>query len=213
MRLAGPRWVSTLLGWAVLSGGLAGWAGAAEPIAVPPVVAQAAEKPRFAPVGAPGTAGEQEVRDAKSRLVWRRCVEGMVWANGTCQGQPQLMDLPAAQALALAEFKATKVRWRLPQVTELRLLHRSAGATTGALDAAMFPAAPTQWHWTASTTVRGGPAFNPYNYGNIAQGRVADDANRLGFLHGWAVNLGTGEAAGDVPRRTALAVRLVRPDL
>lgn len=175
----------------------------------------AASDTRFSVVGPPGTPGEQEVRDAKSRLIWRRCVEGMSWRNGTCTGSPRHMDLQQAQALALAEYKATGVRWRLPHVTELRrLLPPLQGKeTVGPLDPVAFPAAPAQWHWTGSTTVSGGAGFNPYNYGNIAQGKAVNDGNRLGFMHGWAVHLGTGEAAGDVLRRTELMVRLVRPDL
>lgn len=182
--------------------------GATKAVSAPPAA-------RFSVVGPPGSAGEQEVRDAKSRLIWRRCVEGMTWRDGTCTGTPLYLDLPQAQALALAEFKATGVRWRLPHVTELRrLLPPSQGKeAVGPLDAVAFPAAPAQWHWTGSTTVSGGAGFNPYNYGNIAQGKAANDANRLGFMHGWAVHLGTGEAAGDVLRRTELLVRLVRPDL
>ncbi len=43
------------------------------------------------------------------------------------------------------------------------------------------------------------------------QGRTEDNTNRLDFLRGWAVNLTTGEAAGDVNRRSRLPVRLVRP--
>lgn len=196
----------------VLSAALGSASGAVAGDAVP---AASTTQGRFTPVGAPGMPGEDEVRDAKSRLVWRRCVQGMVWAQGTCTGRPLLLDHQAAQALALAEFKATGVRWRMPQVTELRmLLEPKAGQTVNTLqlDAVAFPAAPVQWHWTGSTTVRGGAGFNPYNYGNITQGRAADDTNRLGFLHGWAVNLATGEAAGDVSRRNGLVVRLVRPD-
>lgn len=196
----------------VLSAVLGCASGAVADDAVP---AASAPERRFTPVGAPGMPGEDEVRDAKSRLVWRRCVEGMAWANGTCVGRPTLLDHQAAQALALAEFKTTGVRWRMPQVMELRmLLEPKPGSAANAvqLDAVAFPASPVQWHWTGSTTVRGGAGFNPYNYGNITQGRAVDDTNRLGFLHGWAVNLGTGEAAGDVSRRSGLAVRLVRPD-
>ena len=61
--------------------------------------------------------------------------------------------------------------------------------------------------------MRGGAGFNQYDYGNIVQGRNASGANSVSFMHGWAVHMGTGEAAGDVSKKTGLLVRLVRPDL
>jgi hypothetical protein len=43
------------------------------------------------------------------------------------------------------------------------------------------------------------------------RGRTNENTNRMAFLHGWAVNLTSGEARGDVTKRTKLPVRLVRP--
>lgn len=200
--------------WVVYLGVAAGVAHGGAVAAVG-VAGAASASVRLSVVGPAGSPGEQEVRDAKTRLVWRRCVEGMVWNSGTCTGTPRRMEWSQAQALALAEYKATGVRWRLPHVTELRLL-LSLGPGLGEakpLDAVLFPAAPPQWHWSGSTTVRGGAAFNQYDYGNIVQGRNASGANSVSFMHGWAVHMGTGEAAGDVSKKTGLLVRLVRPDL
>ena len=41
------------------------------------------------------------------------------------------------------------------------------------------------------------------------QGRTSENTTQLAFLHAWAVNLATGEARGDVLKRTELPVRLV----
>ena len=51
---------------------------------------------------------------------------------------------------------------------------------------------------------------NQYDYKNIERGVTPQNANRIAFLHGWAVNLLTGEAREDVLERTKLPVRLVR---
>ena len=53
--------------------------------------------------------------------------------------------------------------------------------------------------------------MNQYSYDNIQKGRNNDNADRMAYLHGWAVNLATGEAKGDVSKRSNLPLRLVRP--
>lgn len=212
LALRAGRWCALLLSGAACT---AHSSPTLSPPSAEPVTSSVPPSARMAVVGPPGSPGEQEVRDKKSRLVWRRCVEGMSWHNGTCTGTPRRMELSQAQALALAEYKATGVRWRLPHVTELRLLLSLSAGQRGAqpMDPLLFPATPEQWHWSGSTTVRGGSGFNQYDYGNIARGTATNQANSLAFMHGWAVHMGTGEAAGDVSKKTGLLVRLVRPDL
>ncbi len=157
----------------------------------------------------------QEVRDNKSRLIWRRCVQGMNWDGRTCVGVPAELDFNQAQSLATAEAKASQQRWRLPHVPELRMLmlYQPSDGKGTLVDAQVFPATTGTWHWTASSTVLGGGNFNQYSYDNIAQNRTSGAVNRTQFLHGWAVHFGTGEAAGNIKKRSPLLVRLVRPDL
>ena len=51
-----------------------------------------------------------------------------------------------------------------------------------------------------------------YNYGNVMQGSTGGTSSQLGsFRNGWAVDMATGEASGDVARSSRLPVRLVRP--
>ena len=53
---------------------------------------------------------------------------------------------------------------------------------------------------------------NPYNYGTVMRGQDNTGLNRMAFLNGWAVDMESGDARGDMPKRTArLPVRLVRP--
>lgn len=159
--------------------------------ATPPVVAAPAP-----------TADGSYVVDPRTKLAWPRCVEGMVWNGRTCTGQPRLMTHGEALALAHARFKAEGVAWRLPRLTELRRWAASAQAQ------ALFPGAPQDWYWTSTSRIDSTQS-NPYNYNSIASGSGTQD--RLGVQQGWAVNMASGEARGDVGRRTLLVVRLVRP--
>ncbi len=160
-----------------------------------------------APAAAPtpqaaATADGQYVIDPRSKLAWPRCVEGMRWNGQTCTGQPRYLTHGEALALASARFKAEGVAWRLPRLTELRRWAASEQGRT------LFPATPQDWHWTSTSRVDTTQA-NPYNYDNITRGSGTQD--RLGVQQGWVLHMGTGEARGDVGRRTPLAVRLVRP--
>lgn len=163
-----------------------------------------AELPRLVPAdhGA-------QILDPHTGLAWSRCVEGMHWNGKTCVGQPARVGHAQALALAAARKDADGFAWRLPRVTELeRLVHRS-GPPPG-LDPVLFPAAPAESHWamTASIDTNLSPV-NQYNYANIQRGRTDENTTQLSFLHGWAVNPATGEARGDVLKRTELPVRLV----
>lgn len=171
----------------------------AEPVALPP--------PRLM-VSADG----KEVIDAKAKLAWRRCVEGMIWFGSRCTGRARTFTMIEAQALVTAEGKATGKRWRLPHIPELKILLDKSHAGQGAMvDAALLPATPASWHWSASVSVGAGGAVNQYNYGNIMSGVTPGNANQLKALEGWGFNFATGAAAGGISKRDALYVRLVRP--
>lgn len=150
------------------------------------------------------------VIDLQARLAWPRCVEGMVWDGKTCTGKPRLFDHAQASAHALARWKAEGIRWRLPHTTELKRLVDPALVPPG-LDPVLFPAAPRDWHWSGTANIRAAGQVNQYSYDNIQRGRNNDNADRMAYLHGWAVNLVTGEAKGDVSKRITLPLRLVRP--
>jgi len=151
------------------------------------------------------------VVDARSKLAWSRCVQGMAWNGKTCTGKPLLMTHGEATALAAARAKAEGVAWRLPRVPELRRLAGKVGKPAGP-DASLFPAAPQDWHWSVTASVNTA-RINPYDYDNIRQGRTGGNTDQIGVQQGWAVHLGTGEARGDVTKRSLLTVRLVRPNL
>ena len=147
------------------------------------------------------------VLDVHAGLAWSRCVEGMDWNGKTCVGTPLLMNRTEAMALALDRGKVRGMHWRLPRVKELQRLVRKAAAPPG-LDPKLFPAAPQGWHWSATAAVSTAQV-NQYDYSNIVQGRSEQNANHIAFQLGWAVNLATGEARGDVAKQTQLPVRLL----
>lgn len=149
------------------------------------------------------------VLDARAGVAWSRCVEGMGWNGTTCVGTPLLLNRTEAMALALDRGAAQGAHWRVPRVSELQRLVHKAAASPG-LDPKLFPATPGDWHWSATAAISSTPV-NQYNYGNIAQGRREQNANHIALQQGWAVNLVTGEARGDVAKQTRLPVRLVLP--
>ena len=149
------------------------------------------------------------VLDLRAGLAWPRCVEGMQWNGKTCTGKPLLLDRSEANALASERWKAEGVGWRLPRVPELQRLIDKSLSPPG-LHPVLFPAAPGQWHWSATSNVNA-LSTNQYNYNTIAQGRAGDSGRQAAMLNGWAVNLSTGEARGDAARTSKLPVRLVRP--
>ena len=145
----------------------------------------------------------------KTGSAWKRCAEGMSWTGKACTGEPRLLSHADALALAAATAKADGVRWRLPRVTELQRLVKR-GESPHRLDPVLFPGGPREWHWASTANVRQ-QSVNPYNYGNVMRGVNADNVNQMAFLHGWAVNLSSGDADSETPKRNLLPVRLVRP--
>jgi hypothetical protein len=152
-----------------------------------------------------------EVIDVRAGQAWARCVEGMKWTGKTCEGEPTLLTHKEALTLVSARRKADGRDWRLPRVTDLRHLV-SETATPRGQYARLFPAAPADWYWASTANVdTASKEVNPYNYGNVMSARNGSaNVNRMAFLHGWAVNMDTGEADGEVSRRSKLPVRLVR---
>ncbi|WP_342720422.1 DUF1566 domain-containing protein [Acidovorax sp. FHTAMBA] len=152
------------------------------------------------------------VIDVRAQLAWPRCVEGMQWNGTTCTGKPLLLDRAEATALATARWQAEGVAWRLPRAAELQRLVGKAAHNAAGADARLFAAAPDLWYWSSTANVSG-VRGNQYNYNTIRQSREGDSAGQMALLNGWAVNMATGEARGDVARASKLPVRLVRPQM
>ena len=176
-------------------------------LAVAPTLA--AGPPSAPPTGATAltpTADGSGVLDPRARTVWARCVEGMQWTGSTCTGRALLLTRAEATARAKARSTADGHAWRLPRSLELRRLVNKQAAPPG-VDAQLFPAAPGGMYWSGTANVRQ-LSVNPYNYGNIENG-LTKGGTRLAALEGWAVDMDTGEAFGDISRASKLPVRLV----
>lgn len=145
--------------------------------------------------------------DPIGRLAWSRCLEGMRWDGRRCSGAPVLLDHAAALVAASQRSNAEALPWRLPRVQELRRLGERSVQESGL--ARLMPNAPSQYHWSGTAEVVTRRA-NPYNYGNVMQGVTSEYPAPSRIPGVWAVNPHTGEARSDLPRSTALPVRLVR---
>jgi Protein of unknown function (DUF1566) len=149
----------------------------------------------------------REILDPQAGLAWRRCLEGMYWNGRTCEGTALTLDHSQAMARAREMALADQKPWRVPQIGQLRRLAASMQSDAASF-ALLFPANSDAWHWSSSVTVNNAPV-NPYNYGNVMQGLNGSSVSRVAFLHGWALNLGTGQARDDFLKREPLRVRLV----
>ncbi|MFS2034553.1 DUF1566 domain-containing protein [Polaromonas sp. CT11-55] len=129
------------------------------------------------------SADGQEVTDSRTGLIWKRCAEGMVFKGKTCTGQAVFMNHPDAAARAKAA-SAPDAEWRMPILKELSSIvsAREAEENKAAIDPNAFPATPVARFWTSSST---GPGYFTF----------------VGFSDG---------SAGEAPRATSAAVRLVR---
>lgn len=151
----------------------------------------------------------QEILDPATRLVWRRCVEGMYWTGRSCEGQALALNWSEAQARARAMADADKQPWQLPSLSQLKTLSAFARSQPDVF-ASMFPQARAGWHWSGSSTVDNA-TVNPYDYGNVQRGIDASNVNRLAYRQAWAVELGGAQDTQEnMARRSALHVRLVR---
>lgn len=129
------------------------------------------------------SADGQEAMEARSKLVWRRCVEGMNWNGSTCTGTASTFTWAEATTRARA-ISAKDAVWRLPDVKELSSLV-DEGRVNPSIEAARFPATPTLWFWTSTS-----------------------DASDGAYV--WFVNFGTGYTGHHGFRSDRHALRLVR---
>ena len=90
--------------------------------------AQAAATTRFQVTEDPS-----EVLDVLAKLVWKRCVEGMTWDGGTCQGKAQLLD--HTQASRPNRVEATRLHGGFTDRTQALI----DSASNPAIDPVLFP--------------------------------------------------------------------------
>jgi hypothetical protein len=107
----------------------------------------------YAVADAPFTvsANGQEVTDAKTGLIWRRCPEGMTASGGACTGTASSFLHEAALAHASTQATATGVAWRLPNIKELSSI--ADKSRNPAYDAVAFPVFSALFFWSSTPNV------------------------------------------------------------
>jgi hypothetical protein len=99
------------------------------------------------------SANGQEVTDNQTKLIWRRCAEGMVFSGGTCTGTASTFTHEAALQQSIAQTQSTGITWRVPNVKELASIQDGAQGMPS-IDPTAFPATPLQAiFWSASPYV------------------------------------------------------------
>lgn len=108
-----------------------------------------------------------EFTDPKTRLIWRRCAEGMVYSGGTCTGTASEFSYEEALQHAKSEASRTGIAWRVPEKDELASIIDKKYKPT--IDPTAFPATPADLFWSASPNV-GNSYFAwvvHFNYGDV----------------------------------------------
>ena len=88
------------------------------------------------------SADGQEVTDTTTKLVWRRCAEGLAWDGKTCKGKLAKYKFGAAKAAVAGVGKG----WRIPSREELVGLV-DLTRKKPRIDPIAFPATPSLPFW------------------------------------------------------------------
>lgn len=148
-------------------------------ILVPPVFALPVQvvgpiSPSYFSISADG----QEVTDARTGLIWRRCAEGMVFSGGTCTGTATAFTHEAA----LTAAKNAGGMWRLPNIKELSSIADKTRINP-AIDSVAFPATFAHGFWSASSHVgSSNHAWYVSFYGGDLYGGIRSVSNCVRFV-------------------------------
>lgn len=126
----------------------------------------------------------QEVADAKTGLIWRRCPEGSNYSAGGCT-VANTFTHEAALMHAKAQADGSGLPWRLPNIKELASLVEDGATAFPVINTTVFPS--TGGNFWSSTPYIGG--YSPW---------------------AWYINFTTGDVTKDAGRSNPMLVRLVR---
>jgi RHS repeat-associated protein len=93
--------------------------------------------------------GDGTVTDTRTGLMWKVCVEGQTWSDGSCAGAETTHTWEHSLALAGSAFFAGHGDWRLPNPNELDSLVEECRVNPSINDS-VFPAASGNLTWTGS---------------------------------------------------------------
>jgi hypothetical protein len=123
-----------------------------------------------------------EVRDSTTKLVWRRCAEGL--SGPSCTGKLTRFKFAAAKADAERVAKSDGKAWRIPTKDELVSLLDKTVKKKPLINAQAFPKTPSELFWAT---------------------RAGTDDD----LNAWLVSFATGKVSGNTGQK-AFPLRLVR---
>jgi hypothetical protein len=123
-----------------------------------------------------------QVQDSTTKLVWRRCAEGL--SGPACTGKPMRFKYAAAKASAERAAKSDGKAWRIPTKDELISLVDKSTKKKPLINVRAFPKTPSELFWAT---------------------RAGSDDN----LNAWLVSFATGKVSGNTGEK-AFPLRLVR---
>jgi len=100
--------------------------------------------------------GDGTVTDLETRLIWKRCAEGLSGTDCTT-GELAFFTYPQALRWAAKAQFADSTLWRVPSREELATLVKP-GCRNPALNTRYFPNTPANWFWS-STAGAGYPYY------------------------------------------------------
>ena len=148
-------------------------------------VARRARQPRAtARIVSRSPATARRSTDATTKLIWRRCAEGLRWDGKACAGKVKTFKYGEAKDDAANVAKADSKAWRIPTKDELVSLVDKTAKKKPRIDVKVFPQTPSLPFW----------AMRP----------GSDDD-----LNAWLVNFANGKVHGNAGQRK-FPLRLVR---
>ncbi|HEX4234169.1 MAG TPA: DUF1566 domain-containing protein [Caldimonas sp.] len=129
------------------------------------------------------SADGQEVTDSTTRLIWRRCAEGMHWDGKTCSGKAATFTYKEAKKVADDAHDQVKF-WRIPDRDELVGIVDKTAKKKPLIDAKAFPGTPKNLFWA------------------VREGHDDD-------LNAWLVNFSNGKVRANIGQKK-FPLRLVR---
>jgi hypothetical protein len=130
------------------------------------------------------SADGNEVTDTTSRLVWKRCAEGLHWDGKACSGKLMKFKYAEAKQHLASTTGGNAQAWRIPTLSELKTLVDKKAKKKPLIDPAAFPDTPKQQFWAT---------------------RPGTDDD----LNAWLVNFANGKTYGNVGA-SRFPLRLVR---
>lgn len=124
------------------------------------------------------SANGQEITDNQTKLIWRRCAEGLVYDGVTCTGIVSWFSHELALLHAKEQANSSGLDWRLPNIKELSSI-TNISLINPAIAPLAFPATPTTTNFWSSSPYISCPcdAWSVYFYNGSVTHRNRSSSN------------------------------------